>query len=67
MVPFWMLLVQPAAGVSRPWRDRADWLTFLQGSEQWWGAAFRLWGVLGEIGGQFPANPTRAKAGGTGR
>ena len=40
MVPFWMLLVQLAAEVSRPRRDRADWLTFLQGTEQWWGAAF---------------------------
>ena len=29
MVPFWMLLVQLAAGVSGPWKDRADRFTSL--------------------------------------
>ena len=51
MVPFWMLLVQPAAGVSGPWKDRADWFTSLQGSEQWWGTDSLL--TLGGAGGDW--------------
>ena len=51
MVPFWMLLVQPAAGVSGPWKDRAVWFTSLQGSEQWWGTDSLL--TLGGAGGDW--------------